>query len=54
MMPYYTYMRSGKDRYLVLRWKKRINDVPTIVREVNVGAVENLARMLENSTNDAV
>ena len=48
-MVYYTFKRSGKNRYLVLRWKKRINGVPTIVKEISVGTAENLAKMLEDN-----
>ncbi|MHB8359105.1 MAG: polysaccharide biosynthesis protein, partial [Thermoplasmataceae archaeon] len=46
-MPYYTFKRSGKNRYLVLRWKKRINGIPTIVKEISVGTAEDLAEILE-------
>ena len=53
-MPYYTFKRSGKNRYLVLRWKKRINGVPTIVKEVSVGTAANLASMLENGLDNIV
>ena len=53
-MPYYTFKRSGKNRYLVLRWKKRINGVPTIIKEVSVGTATNLASLLENGLNDIV
>ena len=30
LMAYFAYKRSGKNRYLVIRWKKRINGIPTI------------------------
>jgi|GEM_PF-6522893 len=53
-MPYYTFKRSGKNRYLVLRWKKRINGVPTIVKEISVGTADNLAAMLESGMSDIV
>ena len=53
-MPYYTFKRSGKNRYLVLRWKKRINGIPTIVKEISVGTAEDLAEILENGLNDIV
>jgi transposase len=53
-MPYYTFKRSGKNRYLVLRWKKRINGVPTIVKEVSVGTAASLASMLENGLDNTV
>jgi len=53
-MPYYTFKRSGKNRYLVLRWKKRINGVPTIVKEISVGTADNLAAMLESGISDIV
>ena len=53
-MPYYTFKRSGKNRYLVLRWKKRINGMSTIIKEVSVGTAANLASLLENGFNDIV
>jgi len=53
-MPYYTFKRSGKNRYLVLRWKKRINGVPTIVKEISVGTADNLAAMLDSGLSDIV
>lgn len=53
-MPYYTFKRSGKNRYLVIRWKKRINGVPTIVKEVSVGTAENLAKILETGFDNIV
>ena len=53
-MPYYTFKRSGKNRYLVLRWKKRINGVPTIIKEVSVGTAASLASILENGLNGIV
>ncbi|MCL4311324.1 MAG: transposase [Candidatus Thermoplasmatota archaeon] len=53
-MPYYTFKRSGKNRYLVLRWKKRIDGIPTVVKEVSVGTAANLAEILENGINDIV
>ncbi|MHB8560447.1 MAG: hypothetical protein ACYDAP_04685 [Thermoplasmataceae archaeon] len=42
-MPYHTFKRSGKSRYLVLRRKKCINGMPTIMKEVSVGTAEDLA-----------
>jgi hypothetical protein len=53
-MPYYTFKRSGKSRYLVLRRKKRINGIPTIVKEVSGGTAANLASMLENRLDNIV
>ena len=53
-MPYYTFKRSGKNRYLVLRWKKRIDGIPTVVKEVSVGTAANLAEILESGINDIV
>jgi len=53
-MPYYTFNPSGRNRYLVLRWKKRINGVPTIVKEISVGTADNLAAMLESGISDIV
>ncbi len=47
MMPYLVWKHSGKNRYLVMRWKRRVNGVPTIVKEVSIGSVDNLARIVE-------
>ena len=46
-MAYFAYKRSGRNRYLVIRWKKRINGVPTIVKEVSVGTADDLAKTIE-------
>ena len=46
-MAYFAYKRSGKNRYLVIRWKKRINGIPTIVKEVSVGTADDLAKRIE-------
>ncbi|EQD26381.1 transposase IS4 family protein [mine drainage metagenome] len=46
-MPYLVWKHSGKNRYLVMRWKKRLNGIPTIVKEVSIGNVENLANIVE-------
>jgi len=54
MMAYFTYKRSGKNKYLVIRWKKRINGVPTVVKEISVGTADNLAKILEKDMDDIV
>ncbi|EQD64224.1 hypothetical protein B1B_06651, partial [mine drainage metagenome] len=46
-MPYLVWKHSGKNRYLVMRWKKRVNGIPTIVKEVSIGSMENLASIVE-------
>ena len=46
-MAYFAYKRSGRNRYLVIRWKKRINGVPTIVKEVSVGTADDLAKTID-------
>ncbi len=48
-MAYFAYKRSGKNRYLVIRWKKRINGIPTIVKEISVGTADDLAKTIEGS-----
>ena len=48
-MAYFAYKRSGKNRYLVIRWKKRINGIPTIVKEVSVGTADDLAKTIESN-----
>ena len=52
MMAYFAYKRSGKNRYLVIRWKKRINGIPTIVKEVSVGTANDLAKTIEGGVSD--
>lgn len=51
-MAYFAYKRSGKNRYLVIRWKKRINGVPTIVKEISVGTADDLAKTLNNDLDE--
>ncbi len=51
-MAYFAYKRSGKNRYLVIRWKKRINGVPTIVKEVSVGTADDLAKTIANDLDE--
>ena len=48
-MAYFAYMRSGKNRYLVIRWKKRINGIPTIVKKVSVGTADDLAKTIDGN-----
>ena len=48
-MAYFAYKRSGKNRYLVIRWKKRINGIPTIVKEISVGTADDLAKTIEGN-----
>ena len=52
VMAYLAYKRSGQNRYLVIRWKKRINGIPTIVKEVSVGTADDLARTIEGDLKD--
>ena len=49
VMAYFAYKRSGKNRYLVIRWKKRINGIPTIVKEVSVGTADDLAKTIDHN-----
>ena len=51
-MAYFAYKRSGRNRYLVIRWKKRINGIPTIVKEVSVGTADDLAKTIENNLSE--
>ncbi len=46
-MAYFAYKCSGRNRYLVIRWKKRINGVPTVVKEISVGTADNLASIID-------
>lgn len=50
-MAYFSYKRSCKNRnrYLVIRWKKRINGIPTIMKEVSVGTADDLAKTIEGN-----
>ena len=49
VMAYFAYKRSGKNRYLVIRWKKRISGIPTIVKEVSVGTADDLAKTIDHN-----
>ncbi|MEM4089802.1 MAG: transposase, partial [Thermoplasmatales archaeon] len=51
-MACFAYKRSGKNRYLVIRWKKRINGIPAIVKEVSVGTADELAKTIGNDLNE--
>ncbi|MEM3290958.1 MAG: hypothetical protein QW046_05525 [Candidatus Micrarchaeaceae archaeon] len=51
-MAYFAYKRSGKNRYLVIRWKKRVDGIPTIVKEVSVGTADELAKTIGNDLNE--
>jgi hypothetical protein len=48
MTAYFSYKRSGRNRYLVIRWKKRVNGIPTIVKEVSGGTPDDLAKTIES------
>ena len=51
-MAYFAYKRSGKNRYLVIRWKKRVNGIPTIVKEISVGTADDLAKTIDGNITD--
>ncbi len=52
MIAYFAYKRSGKNRYLVMRWKKRNNGIPNLVKEVSVGTANVLAKTIEGNLSD--
>ena len=52
MMSYFAYKPSGRNRYLVIRWEKRINGIPTIVKEDSVCTADDLARTIEGDLKD--
>ena len=51
-MAYFAYKRSCKNRYLVIRGNKRINGIPTIVKEVRVGTADNLAKTFDGNLSE--
>lgn len=51
-MPYLVWKHSGKNRYLVMRWKKRIDGIPTVTKEISIGSVERLAKIIEGDMDD--
>jgi len=48
-MPGLLWKRINGKRYLVLRWKKRINGKLKIIREVYIGDIDKLADIIQNS-----
>ncbi len=54
IMAHFAYKRSGRNRYLVIRWKKRINGIPTIVKEVSVGTSDDLAGTIDLNLSESV
>ncbi len=47
-MPGLLWKRINGKRYLVLRWKKRINGKLKIIREVCIGDIDKLADIIQN------
>ncbi|EQB68353.1 MAG: transposase-like protein [Thermoplasmatales archaeon Gpl] len=47
-MPFLVWKTIGGKKRLVMRWNKRIDGKPKITREVYIGDMENLARMIQN------
>jgi len=47
-MPFLVWKTIGGKKRLVLRWNKRIDGKPKITKEVYIGDMENLARMIQN------
>ena len=47
-MPFLVWKTIGKKKRLVIRWNKRINGKARVIKEIYIGNVENLARIIEN------
>lgn len=47
-MPFLVWKTIGGKKRLIMRWNKRINGKPKVIKEVYIGNMENLARMIEN------
>ena len=47
-MPFLVWKTIGGKKRLVMRWNKRIDGKPKIIKEVYIGDMENLARMIQN------
>ena len=47
-MPFLVWKTIGKKKRLVMRWNKRIDGKPRVIREIYIGDMDNLARMIES------
>ena len=47
-MPFLVWKTIGGKKRLVMRWNKRIDGKPKIIKEVYIGDMENLARMMQS------
>ncbi|EQD26269.1 transposase IS4 family protein [mine drainage metagenome] len=51
-MPFLVWKTVGGKKRLVLRWNRRINGKPRVVKETYIGDMNNLARMIESRSED--
>ncbi len=47
-MPFLVWKTIGGKRRLVMRWNRRVNGKPRVIKEIYIGSMENLARMIQN------
>ena len=46
-MPFLVWKTIGGKKRLVMRWNRRINGKPKVIKEIYIGSMENLARIIE-------
>ncbi|EQD75041.1 hypothetical protein B1B_02334 [mine drainage metagenome] len=51
-MPFLVWKTIGGKRRLVMRWNRRIDGKPRVTKEIYIGDMERLARMIENPLED--
>ncbi|PMP74108.1 MAG: hypothetical protein C0180_05000 [Aciduliprofundum sp.] len=51
-MPYLTWKNIGGKKRLVMRWNKRINGKSRVVKEIYIGSMDNLAKLIEQPLED--
>lgn len=47
-MPFLVWNTIGGKKCLVVRWNRRLNGKPRVVKEICIGSIENLAMMIQN------
>ncbi|MGC8565753.1 MAG: IS1634 family transposase, partial [Thermoplasmata archaeon] len=51
-MPYLTWKNIGGKKRLVMRWNKRINGKSRVVKEIYIGSMDNLEKLIEQPLED--
>ncbi len=50
-MPFLVWKTIGGKKRLVMRWNRRVDGKPRVIKEIYIGSMENLARIIENPLN---